>query len=94
MRVFQFSLPRLCMDRSVVDGYRSQDPPHNPQKRFFSFLYVCLGSGTILFFCILWCKSCANSGVSRLENFVSIPSALLLYHINDSKRRVFSSLAV
>lgn len=33
MCVFHFSLPRLYMDCSVVDGYRSQDSPHN-LKRF------------------------------------------------------------
>lgn len=56
MWVFNFILPRLCMDCSLVGGYRSHDPPHNLERRIFFF--VCLGSGTVLFFCILWCKSC------------------------------------
>ena len=39
---FHFSLPRLCKDCSVVDGYRSQDPPHNLQRRFCVCVCVCV----------------------------------------------------
>jgi hypothetical protein len=40
MWVFNFILPRLCMNCSLVGGYRSHDPPHNLERRIFFFLYV------------------------------------------------------